>query len=178
MLLLRKYEKYNILNPISMNKTFLILLIPFLLFCSCQSKDQQSVLEKNKEVVLAYHKVWSGSNIDNLDDILNSDFICHYLTSEEWKGIDGAKKTISDWLAIFPDWEEEIVDVIQEKDKVVTRYKSIATHTKTYEGMDSTGAKIEIYEVSIYRISNGKIAEQWCFPDDPAIKKQILNFKK
>ena len=161
-----------------MNKAFLTILTTILLFCSCQSTDKNSILEKNKEVVLEYHKVWNEGKFENLNEILTSDFVCHYLTSEEWTGIEDAKKAILDWRTIFPDWNEEIVDIIQEKDKVVTRYKATATHTRTYEGIDSTGAKIEIYEVSIYRISNGKIAEQWCFPDDPSIKTQILNFKK
>ncbi|MEB2783028.1 ester cyclase [Algoriphagus persicinus] len=154
------------------------MLTTLFVFCSCQSTDKNSILENNKEVVLEYHKVWSEGNMDNLDDILTEDFVCHYLTSVEWKGIEEAKKEISGWRALFPDWHEEIADIIQEKDKVVTRYKATATHTKTYEGIDSTGANIEIYEVSIYRISNGKIAEQWCFPDDSSIKTQILNFKE
>lgn len=145
---------------------------------SYQSTDKNRILEKNKEVVLEYHKVWSEGNMDNLDDILTEDFVCHYLTSEEWVGFKEAKKAISDWRAIFPDWHEEIVDIIQEKDNVVMRYKASATHTKTYEGIDSKGAQIEIYEVSIYRISNGKIAEQWAFPYDQSIKTQILNFKE
>jgi predicted ester cyclase len=161
-----------------MNKAFLTILTTILLFCSCQSTDKNSILEKNKEIVLEYHKVWSGDEIDNLNDILTSDFVNHYLSSEKWVGIKDSKKLISDWRTIFPDWKEEIVDIIQEKDKVVARYKATATHTRTYEGIDSTGAKIEIYEVSIYRISNGKIAEQWCFPDDSYIKTQILDFKK
>ncbi|PKP26482.1 MAG: hypothetical protein CVU03_02790 [Bacteroidetes bacterium HGW-Bacteroidetes-2] len=161
-----------------MKKEILTLLTALLLFCSCQSTDKNSILEKNKAVVLEYHKVWNEGKVDNLDDILTSDFVCHYLTSIEWTGIEEAKQAISDWRAIFPDWHEEIVDIIQENDKVVTRYKATATHTKTYEGIDATGAKIEIYEVSIYRIHNGKIAEQWCFPDDPSIKTQILDFKE
>jgi len=161
-----------------MNKTLLTILNIVLLCCSCQTTNKDSVQEKNKEVVLAYHKVWNGGEIDSLNDILTPDFVCHYLTSEEWAGIEDAKKAISDWRKLFPDWDEEIVDVIQEKDKVVTRYKASSTHTKRYEGIDSTGAKIEIYEVSIYRIQDGKIAEQWCFPDDPSIKTQILNFKE
>ena len=161
-----------------MNKAFLTILTTILLFCSCQSIDKNSILEKNKEIVLEYHKVWNEGKFEKLNDILTSDFVCHYLTSVEWEGIEDSKKAISDWRTIFPDWNEEIVDIIQEKDKVVTRYKATATHTRTYEGIDSTGAKIEIYEVSIYRISNGKIAEQWCFPDDPSIKTQIVNFKE
>ncbi|MGZ0016383.1 ester cyclase [Yeosuana sp. AK3] len=161
-----------------MKNPFLTLLITLFLFCSCQSTGKNSILEKNKAVVLEYHKVWNEGKVDNLNDILTPDFVCHYLTSIEWTGIEEAKQAISDWRAIFPDWNEEIVDIIQENDKVVTRYKATATHTKTYEGIEATGAKIEIYEVSIYRIHNGKIAEQWCFPDDPSIKTQILNFKK
>jgi len=161
-----------------MNKIYSTLLATLILFCSCQSTDKDLTLANNKEVVLEYHKVWNEGKFENLNDILTSDFVCHYLTSEEWTGIEDAKKAISDWRTLFPDWNEEIVDIIQENDKVVTRYKATATHTRTYEGIDSTGAEIEIYEVSIYRISNGKIAEQWCFPDDPSIKKQILDFKK
>ncbi|MDP5229439.1 MAG: ester cyclase, partial [Cellulophaga sp.] len=149
-----------------------------LLFCSCQPTEKNAILEKNKAVVLEYHKVWNEGNYENLNAILTDDFVCHYLTSIAWKGIPAAKKEISGWRALFPDWHEEIVDIIQENDKVVTRYKATATHTKTYEGIDATGAEIEIYEVSIYRISNGKIAEQWAFPDDPSIKTQILNFKE
>ena len=161
-----------------MNNPFLTVLTTLFLFCSCQSTDKNSILEKNKEVVLEYHKVWNEGKMDNLDDILTEDFVMHYLTDVEWKGIETAKTEIANWRALFPDWHEEIVDIIQEKDKVVTRYKATATHTQTYEGIDATGAQIEIYEVSIYRISNGKIAEQWCFPDDPSIKTQILNFKE
>lgn len=106
-------------------------------------------MEKNKEVFLEYHKVRSGDEIDNLDDILTSDFVCHHLTSEKWTGIKEAKKNILDWRVIFRDWNEKIVDVIQEKDKAVIRYKATEIHSKTYEANDSTRAQIEIYKVSI-----------------------------
>ncbi len=123
-------KKNNITSPRIMNKAFLTILTTILLFCSCQSTDKNSILEKNKEVVLAYHKVWNEGNYENLNDILTPDFVCHYLTSEELTGIEDSKKAISDWRALFPDWNEEIVDIIQENDKVVTRYKATATHTK------------------------------------------------
>lgn len=75
-----------------MNKAFFTLLTTLFLFCSCQSTDKNSILEKNKAVVLAYHNVWNGSEIDNLDDILTCDFVCHYLTSEKWTGIKESKR--------------------------------------------------------------------------------------
>lgn len=86
-----------------MNNPFLALLATFLLFSSCQSTDKNGVLEKNKAVVLEYHEVWNQGKMDHFDDILTSDFVCHYLTSEKWTGIKEAKKNISGWRAIFPD---------------------------------------------------------------------------
>ena len=61
---------------------------------------------------------------------------------------------------------------------MVIRYKSTGTHPGTYEGNDSTGIKVEIYETSIYRLKEGKIAEQWCFQDDAGLKKQLLKAKQ
>ena len=40
---------------------------------------------------------------------------------------------------------------------------NIGTLSGTCKGIDSTGIKVEIYETSIYRMRNGKLAEQWCF---------------
>ena len=144
----------------------------------CQSNSGGENADYNRKLILQYHEIWNTGQVEKLNEILAPDFVCHYLTDIEWKGIAAAKTEIGDWKKLFPDWQEEIVDIIIEKDKVVTRYKASATHTKTYEGIDSTGAKIEIYEVSIYRIHNGKIAEQWCFPDAPSIKTQILDYKE
>lgn len=156
----------------------LTILAALFLCLGCQSNSGGENADYNRELILQYHEVWNTGQLEKLDEILAPDFVCHYLTEIEWKGIAAAKTEIGNWKKLFPDWQEEIVDIIQEKDKVVTRYKASATHTKTYEGIDSTGAKIEIYEVSIYRIRDGKIAEQWCFPDDLSIKTQILNFKE
>ncbi|MEA1786579.1 hypothetical protein U1E44_10790 [Arenibacter sp. GZD96] len=79
-----------------MNKAFSLFLTTILLFYGCQLTDKNSILEKNKEVVLEYHKVWNEGEIDNLNTILTSDFVCHYLTSVEWRGIEDAKKAIID----------------------------------------------------------------------------------
>lgn len=63
--------------------------------------------------------------------------------------------------------------MISEGDKVVTRYKSTGTQRGTFNGLDSTGKKVIIYETSIYRIANGKIAEQWDFPDALSLNNQL-----
>ena len=158
-----------------MNKSFcsVLLLIASMLFNSCSSKKQEINLDANRDVVKKYHDIWSNGQVTELDKILAQDFVCHFINGIEWKGIGGANNSITGHRKSFPDWKEEIVDMVSEGDKVVTRYKSTGTQQGTFNGLDSTGKKVTIYETSIYRIANGKIAEQWGFPDALSLNNQL-----
>ena len=70
--------------------------------------------------------------------------MCHFINGIEWKGIEGANNSITSHRKSFPDWKEEIVDMISEGDKVVTRYKSTGTQQGAFNGLDSTGKKVTI----------------------------------
>lgn len=142
-------------------------------FVGCSSNKTEVNLEANREVVRSFHKVWSSGEVAVLDTLLAPDFVCHFINGIEWKGIEGTKTTISGHKKSFPDWKEEIVDIIAEGDKVVTRYKSTGTHRGVFNGIDSTGNVVTIYETSIYRIANGKLAEQWGFPDEVSLRNQL-----
>ena len=158
-----------------MKKSFysVLILSASIFFCSCSSNKQEINLDANREVVKKYHEVWSNGQVTELDKIMDPDFVCHFINGIEWKGIDGANNSISSHRKSFPDWNEEIVDMMSEGDKVVTRYKSTGTHEGIFNGLDATGKKITIYETSIYRIANGKIAEQWGFPDELSLRTQL-----
>lgn len=107
----------------------------------CSSDNQRINLDTNREVVKKYHEVWSSGEVAALDSILTPDFVCHFIDGVEWKGIEGAKNSIISHRESFPDWTEEIVDMISEGDKVVTRYKSAGTQQGTFNGLDSSGKK-------------------------------------
>jgi predicted ester cyclase len=151
-----------------------LILTAFIFINSCNSDKQEIDLDANRDVVKKYHELRTNGKVTELDKILSPYFVCHFIDGIEWKGIEGAKYSISSHRKIFPDWKEEIVDMVSEGDKVVTRYKSTGTHQGAFEGLDSTGNKVTIYETSIYRIVDGKIAEQWGFPDALSLKNQLL----
>jgi len=52
--------------------------------------------------------------------------------------------------------------MIIDGDKVVTRYVCTGTHTQTVLDVAPTGQPIHVKEISIYRIRDGLVAEQWC----------------
>lgn len=158
-----------------MKKSFfsILLLTASILFYSCSSNTQQTNLDANRVVVKKYHEVWSNGQVNELDKILAPDFVCHFIDGIEWKGIEGANSSITSHRKSFPDWNEEIVDMISEDDKVVTRFKSTGTQLGAFNGLDPTGKKVTIYETAIFRIANGKITEQWGFPDELSLRNQL-----
>ena len=130
--------------------------------------------EKNKEIVLRSHReLWSEGNFDVIDELYAEDFQCHFVGGREKAGLNGILELSSGHRKSFPDWSEEVVDIIAENDRVVARYISTGTHEGEFEGIAPTGRKVKVPEVSVYRVLNGKIVEQWGFPDDISLRQQL-----
>ena len=131
---------------------------------------------KAKELIKDLHKVWNFNLLSEIPNVYSEDFVVHWSkANKEFSsfGHDGIKKAIEETLIAFPDWFENVVDIIAENDRVVTRYVSTGTHSGPYQGIQPTGKKIKVEEISIFRLKENKVAEQWCLADDLALLKQL-----
>jgi steroid delta-isomerase-like uncharacterized protein len=88
-------------------------------------------------------------------------------------GHDGIRRAIERLRVGFPDWREHIDDMVIDEDRVAVRYHSTGTHLGAFAGMPASGRRVEVDELSIFRIKDGRVAEQWCLNDDLAFGKQI-----
>ena len=66
-----------------------------------------------------------------------------------------------------------MVDVFGSGNRVASRYVSTDTHKGAFWGIELTGRRIEIQEVSIFRIADERVVEQWCMFDDLARLPQL-----
>lgn len=149
-----------------------LIFLCFLVLLACES--DKALLERNKEVVRKNHaEVWSKGNLEILEEVYTSDFICHFIVGPEWRGYEGVRGAVSRHRTSFPDWTEQIEDIIAEGDRVVTRFRSRGTHKGEFNGISPTGRQVEIFEVAIYRIEDGRVAEQWGFPDALGLMQQL-----
>ena len=137
------------------------------------SKD---VRQKNIDVVLRAHlEVWNQGNYDVIPEIYAEDYQSHFICGLEVGGQDGIREFVSGHRRSFPDWTEKVVDIVADGDRVVTRYISTGTHEGEFQGIAPTGRTITIAEVSIHRVLNGKIVEQWGFPDGLSHVQQLTD---
>jgi steroid delta-isomerase-like uncharacterized protein len=105
---------------------------------------------------------WNSRDLSVLDELLRpSGLVCVYGgenivgSAEQWKGWLGA------WMAAFPDLHFVVEDLIAEDDKVVIRMTFRGTHLGEFWDTPATGRMIEVSEMLILRIVDGKIVEAW-----------------
>ena len=86
---------------------------------------------------------------------------------------EAVKQEAADFRQGFPDVVSTIEDIIAEGDKVVAHWRSRATHQGNYMDIAPTGNRVEFTGSSIYRIEEGKIAQEWIVEDQFGLMQQI-----
>jgi predicted ester cyclase len=84
-----------------------------------------------------------------------------------------AKQGFTTFRSAFPDWREEIVDLVAEEDKVVGRFKCSGTHQGEMMGIPPTGSRQEVDEVYFLRVEDGKFVEFWALEDNLTRMRQL-----
>jgi predicted ester cyclase len=69
------------------------------------------------------------------------------------------------FLAAFPDWHQEIVELVEEGDTVVGRFRCTGTQATEWQGLAPTGRTMDVDEVAFIRITDGRISGMWGLED-------------
>ena len=77
----------------------------------------------------------------------------------EYKGHESIRQFITAVLTGFPDFHNELVDLVAEGDKLVSHHILSGTHEGEFMGLAPTGKKFKATAVGIFRFADGKIVE-------------------
>ena len=69
------------------------------------------------------------------------------------------------FLAAFPDWHQQVVELIEEGDTVVARFRCTGTQATAWQGIAPTGRTMDVDEVAFIRIADGRIGRMWALED-------------
>lgn len=144
------------------------------LFSSCGNSNKMTE-EKNKQIIETYfNEVWNKGRVDLLDELLADNYINHTpSTPNPPKGAKGLKPIVEAIRKGFPDLHYEIKDIISTREKVIARVVMTGTQSDTLFGVPPTGKKIQVNQINIEVIANGKIAEHWRVTDELIMMKQL-----
>jgi steroid delta-isomerase-like uncharacterized protein len=118
------------------------------------------------------------NNLDLFDELCSPNYVWHGEASptnrNDVVGIANFKKAVAEFTNAMPDLKVVIEDIVAEGDRVAARYTESGTHTGAkFVGLPPTGKHVVWSAISIYRVENGKLAEEWFDEDALGIWKQL-----
>jgi steroid delta-isomerase-like uncharacterized protein len=128
-----------------------------------RTKGGAAAVGANKEIIRRLVEgVWRDRNLSLIDELVAPDYVGHDPTQPEpIRGPKGFKQFVDMYQSAFQDAAVTIDDQIAEGDRVVTRWTGRGTHTGELLGIAPTGKEVTVSGVTVSRLVNGKIAEEW-----------------
>jgi predicted ester cyclase len=83
------------------------------------------------------------------------------------------RRLFAEFRAAFPDWHEEVVQLVAEGDAVAGRFRCSGTHLGEFLGEAPTGKRMEVEEVFFLRAEEGRFVEFWGLEDSLGRMRQL-----
>ncbi|MCD6289869.1 MAG: ester cyclase [Anaerolineae bacterium] len=107
-----------------------------------------------------FEEIWNQGKTDVIDEILAPDYVIHDPTGD-YTGPEGYRQFFASLHDAFPDVHFTLDDQIAEGEWVATRWTSVGTHTSPLMGIPPTGKQTTAVGITISRIVDGKVVEEW-----------------
>ena len=129
---------------------------------------------KHKDLVRHYYEeMWNRWDFALADALIAAGIDFRGSLGVSVQGREGFKEYMRSVRRAFPDFHNQIEELIAEGDNVVARLTYTGTHEGELFGIAPTGRKISYAGVAIFRIAEVRIAAGWVLGDVHALVQQI-----
>jgi len=166
----------------------LLIVVPLALFLcfmvSCQDKEamaelegfkaQAEVEEQNIALVKQYIETFNKGNFEAFKELLSHDYAIY--SPSGYPEPSSREKLIENYKGVaevFSEFTWNIEDIIAAGDKVICRIIARATYKGGVPGLPETEKKVEFSLITIIRIENGKVVEEWQEDDQLGLVRQL-----
>jgi steroid delta-isomerase-like uncharacterized protein len=122
------------------------------------------------ELVFNQHKPGQAA------DLATRDVVWHGGGLGDGTGVEGAVGLLESFIGALPDLYAAEQNIVAENDLVVVRLVVSATVKGTLLGVPADGKPVRWGAVDIYRVTDGKISEEWAANDIASIMAQVGAF--
>jgi steroid delta-isomerase-like uncharacterized protein len=77
------------------------------------------------------------------------------------------------WRKAFPDLKITVEEQVAERDLVAVRWTARGTNTGAGNGIPATGRAVETAGTTLFRVTGGRIAEEWTCANSLGLMKQL-----
>jgi steroid delta-isomerase-like uncharacterized protein len=136
------------------------------------SLTASTLQEQNKAIARrAFEEILSNARFELTDQFYAKDFINHGVHSDATLEQDQA--ALKGWHQAFSNIAIVPEKLIAEDDLVTIYWIARGINTGTGNGLPATGKKVELAGITIWRIEDGKIKEEWSAFDQLSMMQQL-----
>lgn len=106
-----------------------------------------------------------------LPELFAPDHVTH--GTQNLQGPEGVKQMMTVFVTAFPDYQENIENIIAEGDMVAVSYTLTGTFTGKYGDIPPTGKKLSLPYFVLARFKDGKQVESWMYGDELGFFQQM-----
>src|SRR5512132_3239880 len=131
-----------------------------------------SMQEQNKAIARrAFEEILSKGRFELAEQLYAKDFVNHGIHRNA--SLEEDQAALKGWHQAFPDVSIVPEKLIAEDDLVTIFWIASGTNTGTGNGLPATGKKAELAGITIWRIVDGKIKEEWSAFDQLSMMQQL-----
>jgi steroid delta-isomerase-like uncharacterized protein len=114
----------------------------------------------------------TGRRADLADELISADYVSHVPQAPPAEGPQGVVERVGLYQEAC-DGVWRVDDICSIDNRVVTSWTGIGTHVGELMGVPATDRSFEVEAITIHRIADGKIAEEWTVWDALGLLQQI-----
>jgi steroid delta-isomerase-like uncharacterized protein len=131
-----------------------------------------SLQEQNKAIARrAFEEILSKGDFKLAEQLYAKDFVNHGIHRDA--SLEEDQAALKGWHQAFSDIAITPEKLIAEDDLVTIYWIARGTNTGTGNGLPATGKKAELSGITIWRIVDGKIKEEWSAFDQLSMMQQL-----
>lgn len=131
-----------------------------------------SLQEQNKAIAKrAFEEILSRGRFELAEELYATDFINHGIHRNA--SLEEDQAALKGWHQAFPDVVITAEKLIAEGDLVAIYWIARGTNTGTGNGLPATGKKAELAGITIWRLVDGRIKEEWSAFDQLSMMQQL-----
>ena len=119
-----------------------------------------------------FEEFCNGRRAEVADEIVAADYVSHGPQAPPARGPEEVKARVALYQdAVDGHWD--VQELFAAGDRVVARWIGSGTHVGELMGIPATGRPIAVEALSVFRIADGKIAEEWTVWDALGLLQQV-----
>lgn len=132
--------------------------------------------EEEKALIRRWIELWNTGDLDAIEEFVTPDYVRHDPNGPEVRGPEAERQLVAMYLAAFPDLRFTIEHLVADEGLVLAHSTARGTHRGDLLGIPPTERAVTVAVMDLFRLADGKIAEQWVTIDNLGMLQQIGAF--